>query len=112
MPKYILKFEFYDNPKPRLVRVDAEGLYQATNKMEKVAKKIFSQKEYDDIKTCMAQEEGSGSKTPKYDPAFYKVGTEHLCNCTPIIQDGKAVHDVLCPHYEEPSDIDISQVPF
>lgn len=112
MPKFLLKYDFYDNPKPRIVRVEAESLYQATNKMEKVAKKIFTPEQYNDIRTCMAQEEGSQSKTPRYDPAFYRTGTEHLCNCTPVIQNGKAVHDVLCPHYEEPNPIRLEDVPF
>lgn len=113
MPKFILTFDFYDNPKPRIVRIDADSLYQATNKMEKVARKIFSQSQYDDIKTCMAQEEiDPNVKTPKFDPAVYKVGSEKLCYCIPIIENGKANHEPECPQYEDQNALRLEDVPF
>lgn len=75
MAKYFLTYHFIDRVYPKKVRVEADTMLDAVNKMEKVARKIFTPAEYRDISNCIAEKEEDPNKLPtKFNltPEMYK----------------------------------------
>lgn len=63
MPKYLLTFKFMGRMS-KTVRIDATSLTNAVDKMDAVAQKIFDERDYNDIDSCMA----TLADPPKFEP--------------------------------------------
>lgn len=88
--KYLLTFKFFGR-RDKTVRIDATSLTNAVDKMDAVAQKIFDERDYNDIDSCMA----TLADPPKFEP----------------VQPPLKLTPQQYKPREEP-EIDISQVPF